>query len=55
MPTDREIQVVIVVVASFCASKIVCQNLYWDQASVLVQAGLLDERLVPRAGFSGKE
>lgn len=54
-PTDREIRVVIVVVASFCANKIVHQSLYWDQAGVLVQAGLLDEGLVPRVDSGGKD
>lgn len=47
-PTDRDIQVVIVVVASFFADRIVHQSLYWDQADVLVQAGLLDADLVPK-------
>lgn len=54
-PTGREIQVVIVVVASFCADKIVRQSLYWDQAGVLVQAGLLDPGLVPRANVAENE
>lgn len=47
-PTDRDIKVIIVVVATFCADKIVHQSLYWDQADVLVQAGLLDPSLVPQ-------
>lgn len=47
-PTNRDIQVVIVVVASFFADRIVHQSLYWDQADVLVQAGLLDPDLVPK-------
>ncbi|KAJ5142132.1 Glutamate dehydrogenase NAD-dependent [Penicillium atrosanguineum] len=47
-PTNRDIQTVIVVVACFCADKIVKQVLYWDQADVLVQAGLLDPKLVPK-------
>jgi hypothetical protein len=46
-PTDREVQVVIVVVASFCAGCIESQRVYWDQASVLVQVGLLDGGLLP--------
>ncbi|CAI7586574.1 unnamed protein product [Penicillium pancosmium] len=48
-PTNRDIKVTIVVVASFCADKIVHQSLYWDQADVLVQAGILDQRLVPQS------
>lgn len=46
-PTDREIKVIIVVVASFSAGQITRQSLYWDQAGVLVQVGLLDPGLVP--------
>ncbi|KAJ5972486.1 Riboflavin kinase domain bacterial/eukaryotic [Penicillium vulpinum] len=46
-PTDREIKVIVVVVASFSASQITRQSIYWDQAGVLVQVGLLDPRLVP--------
>ncbi|KAJ5762561.1 uncharacterized protein N7511_005943 [Penicillium nucicola] len=48
-PTGRDIQVIIIVVASFCAGQITRQSLYWDQASVLVQAGMLDPGLLPRA------
>lgn len=47
-PTNRDIKVTIVIVASFCAGRIVNQNIYWDQADVLVQAGLLDPSLVPK-------
>lgn len=52
-PTNRDINVVVVVVASFVADRITKQNLYWDQADVLVQAGVLDPGLVPRVGASG--
>lgn len=54
-PTNRQIQVVLVVVASFCSNKIVHQSLYWDQANVLVQAGLLDPGLVPQMKLEKKE
>lgn len=46
-PTNRDIKVIVVVVASFSASQITRQSLYWDQAGVLVQVGLLDPGLVP--------
>lgn len=49
LPTNREIKVIVVVVASFSARQITRQSLYWDQAGVLVQAGLLDPGLVPRS------
>lgn len=48
-PTNRDIKVVIVVVAGFCAGKITRQSLYWDQASVLAQVGLIDNELLPLA------
>lgn len=47
-PTNRDISVVVVVVATFRADRIVDQKLYWDQADVLVQAGILDPALVPK-------
>lgn len=43
--TDRDIKVVVVVVASFCAGQITRQSLYWDQAHVLAQIGLMDHGL----------
>ena len=46
--TNRDIAVNIVVVAWFRGDRIVRQTLYWDQADVLVQAGVLDSGLVPR-------
>ncbi|OJJ30680.1 hypothetical protein ASPWEDRAFT_120676 [Aspergillus wentii DTO 134E9] len=49
-PTDRDVRVPLVMTASFCAGKLAQQNLYWDQASVLVQVGLLDPMLIP-GGF----
>ncbi|EAW13825.1 dienelactone hydrolase [Aspergillus clavatus NRRL 1] len=49
-PTDREVKVVLVMTASFRAGKLARENIYWDQASVLVQVGLLDPALVP-GGF----
>ena len=56
-PTNRDISVVIVVVAVFCVDRVVQQRLYWDQGDVLVQAGILDPRLVPqtRAGASRED
>lgn len=48
-PTNRDIKVVIVVVAGFCAGKITRQSLYWDQASVLAQVQVIDHGLLPLA------
>ncbi|KAL4896266.1 hypothetical protein BDV59DRAFT_172487 [Aspergillus ambiguus] len=50
-PTNKDVRVPLVMMASFVAGKLARHNIYWDQASVLVQIGLLDPRLVP-AGFT---
>jgi carboxymethylenebutenolidase len=37
-------------VVKFRGDKLWHEHIYWDQASVLVQVGLLDPQLVPAAG-----
>lgn len=49
-PTGRRVEVPLVVVAQLGAGGIVCERIYWDQASVLVQLGLLDASRLPVAG-----
>ncbi|KAL4885343.1 hypothetical protein BJY04DRAFT_214672 [Aspergillus karnatakaensis] len=49
-PTGKSVRVLIVMTASFLAGKIARHNIYWDQASVLLQIGLLDPALIP-SGF----
>lgn len=41
-PTGRRIELILVVVVGFRDGKIAFERLYWDQASVLMQAGVLD-------------
>ena len=41
-PTQRKIVMDLVVVVQFRGDKIACERIYWDHASVLRQAGLLD-------------
>jgi hypothetical protein len=48
-PTGREVQVAVVSVVSFRGGKLAHEHVYWDQASVLAQIGLLDPTNVPRA------
>jgi hypothetical protein len=48
-PTGRSVRIPIVMTASFLEGKIARHNIYWDQASVLVQIGLLDPSLIPSA------
>ena len=40
-PTHRKLAVDFVVVVQFRGDKLACERIYWDQASVLRQAGLL--------------
>ena len=49
-PTGRKVEVPTVVVVQFEGDKISCERIYWDQASVLVQIGLLDPTGLPVVG-----
>jgi carboxymethylenebutenolidase len=49
-PTGRRVEVPFVVVVQLRAGQVVCERIYWDQASVLVQIGLLDPSRLPVAG-----
>jgi carboxymethylenebutenolidase len=49
-PTYRRIELPLVVIAHFQDGKLAHEHIYWDQASVLVQAGLLEPGDLPIAG-----
>ena len=49
-PTGRRVEVALVVVVRFRDGKLAHEHIYWDQASVLVQLGLLDPKNLPVAG-----
>jgi carboxymethylenebutenolidase len=49
-PTGRRVEVPLVVVVQLGGEEIVYERIYWDQASVLVQLGLLDSSGLPVAG-----
>jgi len=49
-PTGKVVEVAIVAVVEFDGEKICAERIYWDQASVLVQVGLLDPEKVPARG-----
>ena len=49
-PTGRRVEVPLVAIVRFEGDKLVHEHIYWDQASVLVQIGLLDPRGLPVAG-----
>lgn len=50
-PTYRKVEVPMVVVVQFEGDKIACERIYWDQASVLVQIGLIAPGLLPVTGI----
>jgi carboxymethylenebutenolidase len=49
-PTGRRVEMPFVVIVQFEGDKLAHEHLYWDQASVLVQVGLLDRTLPVRGG-----
>jgi carboxymethylenebutenolidase len=49
-PTGRAVEVPAVAIVRFEGDKLVHEHIYWDQASVLVQVGLLDPAGLPVAG-----
>jgi carboxymethylenebutenolidase len=48
--TGKYVEIACVVVMNFKDGKISHEHIYWDQASVLVQVGLLDPKLLPVTG-----
>ena len=49
-PTGKDVRVLLVMTANFVGGWMARLGVYWDQAGVLVQVGLLDPKLVPQ-GF----
>lgn len=49
-PTGKRIEVAVVVIVGMRDGKITHEHIYWDQASVLVQAGLLKPGALPVCG-----
>lgn len=54
-PTGRRVKVPLVVIVHFRDGKLAHEHIYWDQASVLVQLGLLDQSKLPVAGAESAE
>jgi carboxymethylenebutenolidase len=50
LPTHRVVEIAVVAVIWFRDGKIAGEHLYWDQASVLAQVGLLDGSALPVMG-----
>ena len=49
-PTGRRVEAPLVAIVRFEGDKLAHEHIYWDQASVLVQIGLLDPKGLPVAG-----
>ena len=49
-PTGKRVEVPLVAIVRFRDGKLAHEHIYWDQASVLVQIGLLDPARLPVAG-----
>jgi carboxymethylenebutenolidase len=49
-PTGKRVELPLVVIVQFELDKLAHEHLYWDQASLLVQVGLLDRTLPVRGG-----
>ncbi|PYL27808.1 MAG: hypothetical protein DMF39_10245, partial [Verrucomicrobia bacterium] len=50
-PTGKRVEVPLVAIVRFRDGKLAHEHIYWDQASVLVQIGLLDATKLPVAGI----
>lgn len=50
-PTGRYVEIPHVVIMKFDGLKIAHEHIYWDQASVLVQIGLIEEKDMPVTGI----
>ncbi len=49
-PTGKRVEIPLVAIVQFQGDKVAHEHIYWDQASVLVQVGLLDPAGLPVAG-----
>lgn len=54
-PTGRHVKVPLVVIVHFRDGKLAHEHIYWDQASVLTQLGLIDATKLPVAGVETAE
>lgn len=50
-PTGKYVEIPLVAIISFRGDKLYNEHIYWDQASVLVQIGLIDPKALPVAGI----
>ena len=50
-PTGKYVEIPLVAIVNFRGDKLYHEHIYWDQASVLVQIGVLDPKGLPTAGI----
>ena len=54
-PTNRRVEVALVAIVRFREGKVAHEHIYWDQASVLKQIGLLNDPTLPVFGAESAE
>ena len=54
-PTNERVEVALVVIVGFQGDKLAHEHIYWDQASVLKQIGLLSDPSLPICGAESAE
>jgi len=54
-PTNKHVKIPLIVVVHFRDGKLAHEHIYWDQASVLAQLGLIDATRLPVAGVETAE
>jgi carboxymethylenebutenolidase len=54
-PTGKHVRIALVVIVHFRDGKLAHEHIYWDQASVLAQLGLIDTARLPVAGVESAE
>ncbi|MGC2200624.1 MAG: hypothetical protein WA633_10840, partial [Stellaceae bacterium] len=54
-PTGKYVEVPTIAIVNFRGGKICHEHIYWDQASVLVQIGLLDPTGLPVTGIESAQ
>ena len=54
-PTGKRVEIAVVVIVELEGGKIATERIYWDQASVLAQLGLVDAARLPITGRDSAE
>lgn len=54
-PTGKRVEVALVAIIHFRDGKLAHEHIYWDQASVLVQLGLINPETLPVAGVEAAQ